>query len=303
MTRRGLVLFVLMSVIWGIPYLFIRVAVAEITPATLVLARTAIAAAILLPIALVRADLRPILARWRWLVTFTVIEIAVPWVMLGSAERHLSSSLTGLLIAGVPLVGTTFALATGGADRLGRAGLLGLLIGLVGVGAIVWGDFATTDATALLEIAIVVVGYAVGPAILARRLGGLSSVGVMALALALCAVVYVPIAAVQLPSVVPSPNVLAAVAILAVLCTAAAFLVFAALIDEIGPVRSTVITYVNPAVAAVLGVLVLKETFSFTMGIGLALVILGSTLATRRSRAGDGESSASVEAAWQPALD
>ena len=220
MTRRGLVLFALMSAIWGIPYLFIRVAVAEITPATLVLARTAIAAAILLPIALVRVDLRPILARWRWLVAFAAIEIAVPWVLLGSAEQHLSSSLTGLLIAGVPLVGTTFALTTGGADRLGRAGLLGLLIGLVGVAAIVWGDFATTDATALLEVAIVVVGYAVGPAILARRLGGLPSVGVMALSLTLCAVVYVPIAAVQLPSVVPSPNVLAAVAVLAVLCTA-----------------------------------------------------------------------------------
>jgi drug/metabolite transporter (DMT)-like permease len=303
MTRRGLVLFTLMSVIWGIPYLFIRVAVAEITPATLVLVRTAIAAAILLPIALVRVDLRPILARWRWLVTFAAIEIAVPWVMLGSAERHLSSSLTGLLIAGVPLVGTAFALATGGADRLGRAGLLGLLIGLVGVGAIVWGDFATTDVTALLEVAIVVVGYAVGPAILARRLGGLPSVGVMALALALCAVVYVPIAAVQLPSVVPSANVLAAVAILAVLCTAAGFLVFAALIDEIGPVRSTLITYINPAVAAVLGVLVLNEPFGVPMGIGLALVILGSTLATRRSRAGDGESPAPMEAAWQPALD
>ena len=303
MTRRGLVLFALMSVIWGIPYLFIRVAVAEITPATLVLARTAIAALILLPIALVRVDLRPILARWRWLVTFAAIEIAVPWVMLGSAERNLSSSLTGLLIAGVPLVGTTFALATRGADRLGRAGLLGLLIGLVGVGAIVWGDFATTDASAFLEVAVVVVGYAVGPAILARRLDGLPSVGVMALSLTLCAVVYVPIAAVQLPSVVPSSNVLAAVAILAVLCTAAGFLVFAALIDEIGPVRSTVITYINPAVAAVLGVLVLNETFSVTMGIGLALVILGSTLATRRSPAGDEESPASAEAAWQPALD
>jgi drug/metabolite transporter (DMT)-like permease len=303
MTRRGLVLFTLMSVIWGIPYLFIRVAVAEITPATLVLARTAVAAAILLPIALVRVDLRPILARWRWLVTFAAIEIAVPWVLLGSAEQHLSSSLTGLLIAGVPLVGTTFAIVTGGADRLGRAGLLGLLIGLLGVGAIVWGDFATTDAPAVLEVAIVVVCYAVGPAILARRLDGLPAVGVMALSLTLCAVVYVPIAAVQLPAAVPSPNVLAAVAILAVLCTAAGFLVFAALIDEIGPVRSTVITYINPAVAAVLGVLVLNETFSVTMGIGLALVILGSTLATRRTRAGDGSSPAAVEATWQPALD
>ncbi len=274
-----------MSVIWGIPYLFIRIAVAEITPATLVLGRTAIAAAILLPIAVATVDLRPILARWRWVLAFAAIEIAIPWVALGSAEQHLSSSLTGLLIAGVPLVGTVFALATGGTDRLGRTGLVGLLIGLVGVAAIVGGDYATTDPTALLQVGVVVVGYAVGPAILARRLGGLPTVGVMALSLALCAAVFVPIAAVQLPTTMPSTNVLAAVVILAVICTAAAFLVFAALIDELGPVRATVITYVNPAVAAILGVLVLNETFTVPMAIGFALVILGSTLATRRGRA------------------
>jgi len=303
MTRRGLVLFGLMSVIWGIPYLFIRVAVAEITPATLVLARTSIAAAILLPIAFARVDLRPVLARWRWVVAFAAVEIAIPWVALGSAEQHLSSSLTGLLVAGVPLVGTAFALATGGADRLGRAGLVGLLIGLVGVAAIVGADYATSDPTALVQIAVVVVGYAVGPAILARRLGGLPTVGVMALSLALCAVVYIPIAAVQLPSVVPSVNVIAAVVILAVVCTAAAFIVFAALIDEVGPVRATVITYVNPAVAAVLGVLVLREDFSPAMGIGFALVILGSTLATRRPQPGPAPLASPVEAPLHPARE
>jgi drug/metabolite transporter (DMT)-like permease len=297
MTRRGLVLFGLMSVIWGIPYLFIRVAVAEITPSALVLARTGLAAAILLPIALARVDLRPVLARWRWVVAFAAIEIAIPWVALGSAEQHLSSSLTGLLIAGVPLVSTTLALATGGADRLGRTALLGLLIGLVGVAAIVGGDYATSDPTALLQLAVVVVCYAVGPAILARRLGGLPTVGVMALSLALCAVVYLPIAAVQLPTVVPSTNVLASIVILAVVCTAAAFLVFGALIVEIGPVRATVITYVNPAVAAVLGVLVLNETFSVAMGIGFALVILGSTLATRPGRVVEAPGLVSVERA------
>jgi len=221
--------------------------------------------------------------------------------MLGSAEQHLSSSLAGLLIAGVPLVGTAFALATSGADRLGRTGLLGLLIGLIGVAAIVGGDFGTSDTTALLEIAVVVVGYAVGPAILSRRLGGLPSVGVMALSLALCAVVYVPIAAVQWPSVVPSTNVLASVAILAIVCTAAAFLAFAALIDEVGPVRATVITYVNPAVAAVLGVLVLHETLSVAMWFGFALVILGSTLATRPSGAVQGPGPPRVEAAFRTA--
>lgn len=289
MTRRGILLFSLMAVIWGIPYLFIRVAVAEISPAVLVFARTGIATAILLPIAIARVDLRAVLARWRWVVAFAAFEIAGPWVALGSAEQHLSSSLSGLLIAGVPLVGTAIALATGGTDRASRTGLFGLLLGLVGVAAIVGSDFASSDATAFLEIAIVIVGYAIGPAILSRRLGGLPAVGVMALSLGLCAVVYLPIAILQWPAVVPSTNVLAAIVILAVLCTAAAFLLFAELIREIGPVRSTVITYVNPAVAAVLGVLVLNETFTLAMGIGFALVILGSTLATRRPRDAAGE--------------
>jgi drug/metabolite transporter (DMT)-like permease len=283
-TRRGLTLFALMSVIWGIPYLLIRVAVGEISPATLVLARTTIAAAILLPFAVARLDLRPILARWRWVVAFTAVEIAIPWVMLGSAEQHLSSSLAGLLVAGVPLVGAAFAMATGGADRLGRTAVIGLLIGLGGVAAIVGADFATTDTTALLQIGVVVVGYAVGPAILVRRLGGLPALGVMAVSLALCALVFIPIGGADLPAAFPSSEVLVSVAILGVACTAAAFLVFAALIDEIGPVRATVITYVNPAVAAVLGVLILNETFTLAMGLGFGLVIVGSSLATRPSR-------------------
>jgi drug/metabolite transporter (DMT)-like permease len=281
-TRRGIVLFALMSVIWGIPYLFIRIAVGEITPAVLVLARTSLAAAILLPIALARVDLRPVLARWPWVVAFAAIEIALPWVALGSAEQEVSSSLAGLLIAGVPLVGTVIALATGGADRLGRTGLVGLAVGLAGVAAIVWGDFSASNPTAFVQIAIVVVCYAVGPAILARRLGGLPSLGIMAISLTLCALLYAPIAAVQWPAVLPSPNVLVSIVVLAVVCTAAAFIVFAALIDEVGPVRATVITYVNPAVAAVLGIVVLHEPFGPAMVAGFVLVILGSTLATRR---------------------
>jgi drug/metabolite transporter (DMT)-like permease len=282
LTQRGLVLFAALAVIWGIPYLFIRIAVDEISPATLVLFRTGLATAILLPLALSRVDFRPILARWPWLVAFAGIEIALPWVLLGSAEQQLSSSLTGLLIAGVPLVGTLVALVTGGADRLGRTAVIGLLVGLVGVAAIVGGDFGTTDPRALLEIGIVVVCYALGPAILARRLAGLPSLGVMALSLTLCALLYVPIAAVQLPAAWPSGSVVLSVVVLAVVCTAAAFLVFAALIDEVGPVRATVITYVNPAVAAVLGVLVLDESLTPAMIAGFALVIAGSALATRR---------------------
>jgi drug/metabolite transporter (DMT)-like permease len=284
-TRRVLVLFCLMSVIWGIPYLFIRIAVAEVTPATLVFWRTGIAAVILVPLALLRTDLRPVLARWRWVVAFAAVEIAIPWVLLGSAEQVVSSSLAALLVAGVPLVGAVIAVLTGG-ERLGRTGLLGLLIGLLGVGAIVGGDLQASNIVALVEMGFVVLGYAIGPAILSRRLGGLPSVAVMALSLGLTALLYAPVAIVQRPPAVPSTEALAAILILGIVCTALAFVLFSALIGAIGPVRATVITYVNPAVAAVLGVVVLGESFTPAMAAGFGLVILGSALATRPARGG-----------------
>lgn len=284
MTRRGLILFGVMSLIWGIPYLFIRIAVDEISPATLVFARTAIAAVILLPIALTRTDYRAVLVRWRWVVAFAVAEVAIPWVMLGSAEQHISSSLAGLLVAGVPLVATVLSVVTGGRDRVGRVGFLGLLIGLAGVAAIVGVNLGSSNAAAIAGMTLVVIGYAVGPAILGRRLAGLSPVAVMAFSLSLCALVYAPIAYLQRPAAVPSPEVLGAVAVLGVVCTAAAFVLFSVLIEEIGPVRSTVVTYLNPAVAAVLGVTVLSESFTAPMAAGFGLVMLGSVLATRPTR-------------------
>jgi drug/metabolite transporter (DMT)-like permease len=292
MSRRGLVLFAAMSIIWGIPYLLIRVAVAEISPALLVFSRTAIAAALLVPIALLRVDLRSVRRHWPWVVAFAGIEIAIPWLMLGGAEQTISSSLAGLLVAGVPLVGATIAVIVGGPDRVGRRQAAGLLIGFAGVAAIAGGDFEAESALALVQIAIVVVCYALGPFILSRRLVGVPSLGIMAASLALTALLYLPVALVSWPATPPGQDVLASIVILAVVCTAAAFLVFAALIREVGPVRATVITYVNPVVAAVLGVLILDETLTPPMLVGFALALAGSTLATRRPEAPEAEAAA-----------
>ena len=282
MTRRGAMLFAAMCAIWGIPYLLIRVAVRELSPATLVLARTTIAALLLLPVAARRGELRPVLTRWAPLLGFALVEIAIPWILLSSAERQLSSSLSGLLIAAVPLVGAVIARTTGARERLsGRAGA-GLAIGLVGVAAIVGLDLGGASVRPLAEIGVVVLGYAAGPAILSRFLADLPARGVIAASLAIGAVLNAPLAALSFPSQVPSWSVIASVLVLAVVCTALAFLLFFALIAEVGPVRATVITYVNPAVAAVLGVAVLGERFTVGMGIGFALVLIGSFLATRR---------------------
>lgn len=292
MTRRGLILFAAMSIIWGIPYLLIRITVAEVSPAVLVFSRTAIAAALLLPIALLRVDLRSVLRHWPWVVAFAAIEIAIPWLMLGAAEQTISSSLAGLLIAGVPIVGATIAAIVGGPDRVGRRQLVGLLIGFAGVATIVGGDFQAENALALAQVAIVVVCYALGPFILSRRLVDVPSLGIMAIALTLTALVYAPVALLSWPASPPSRDVLVSIAILALVCTAAAFLVFAALIREIGPVRATVITYVNPVVAAVLGVLILDETLTLAMLVGFGLAITGSTLATRRPEPPEAEAAA-----------
>jgi drug/metabolite transporter (DMT)-like permease len=282
MSRRGLVLFAAMCVIWGIPYLLIRVAVGELTPAVLVFLRTGLAALILLPIAFTRGGLGVIGNRWPWLLLFAAVEVAIPWFMLSSAEQHITSALAGLLISAVPLVSLVIALMFGNRQQMGRVNLAGLLLGLVGVALIVGFDLRASDWTALAEMAIVVVGYSLGPALLARYLTGIPAVTVNGAALALCCIVYAPVAALQWPHTGLSLAVIGAVVVLAVVCTATAFLLFFALIAEVGPVRATVITYVNPAVAAVLGVGVLHESLTLGMLAGFALVLAGSGLATRR---------------------
>jgi len=231
------------------------------------------------PLAAARGELVPLLSRWRPLVLFAAVEIAVPWALLSTAEQHLSSSFTGLTIAAVPLVGALIA-----RERLGGWSLFGLLLGLAGVAALVGLNLSGTSSAGILDIAGVVVGYAVGPWILANYLRGLPALGVIAASLAITALVYVPIAAFSLPAAMPPAKVVASILTLALVCTALAFVLFFALIEEIGPVRATVITYVNPAVAAVLGVAVLGESFTTGMGVGFALILVGSFLAARMRR-------------------
>jgi drug/metabolite transporter (DMT)-like permease len=281
-TRRGALLFAAMCVIWGIPYLMIRVAVRELAPVTLVFLRTGLAALLLTPFAAFRGELRPLVRRWRPLVAYTAIEVAVPWVLLARAETRLSSSLTGLLIAAVPLVGAVVVTVTGDRERQGRRRWLGLLVGLGGVAALVGLDVGQVDAVALVEIACVAVCYAVGPIVLSRYLAGAPALGVVAASLLVTALAYAPLAAIRWPGAMPSEHVVESVLGLALVCTALAFLVFFALIAEVGPVRATVITYVNPAVAAIVGVALLSEHLTAGMVVGFALVLGGSVLATGR---------------------
>jgi drug/metabolite transporter (DMT)-like permease len=274
-----------MAVIWGIPYLLIKIAIGELTPASLVLLRTAIGAALLLPVAAARGWLATLFPYWRWVLAYTIVEVSLPWFLLADGERRLSSSLTGLMIAAVPLVTAVLQLLTRADERLDRRRVVGLLVGMIGVAILVGLNVSFKDLWAVGEVGLVVLGYSAGPIIIARRLPSLPAVGVVAASLILTALFYLPVGLPQLPRTLPSGQVLMAVLILAVVCTALAFLLFFALIGEVGPVRATIITYFNPAVALLLGVVVLNEPFTLGAVVGFSLILVGSVFATRRTSA------------------
>ena len=281
MSRRGWALFVALGVIWGIPYLLIKVAVEDLSPAMLVLARTGLASLLIVPLAAARHQLRLLLPRWRPLLVYTAVEICLPWVLLGYAEQRLSSSLTGLLVASVPLVSAVLVTVTGH-ERLGSRNVVGLLVGFAGVSVLAGFDVDASNSGAVAAVGVVAVCYALGPLILSRHLADLPGLGVVAASLAITAVVYLPIGIAQRPTEAPGVDTWLSVVGLAVLCTAVAFIVFFRLIAEVGPARATVITYVNPAVALVLGVIVLDERVTVAIGAGFALILAGSVLATSR---------------------
>jgi drug/metabolite transporter (DMT)-like permease len=272
-----------MCVLWGIPYLLIKVAVDELSPSVIVLTRTGVGALVLLPIAAARGYLRPLVPLWRWLLLFSVLEIAGPWLLLTDAERHLSSSLSGLLIAAVPLVSAVASQVLGSDDRLDATRVLGLAIGLTGVAVLLGLDIGG-EVGAAAEIGLVALGYGTAPQIITRKFAHLPSLGVIATSLAITAVFYAPIAAFSWPSHVPSGKVLWSLTGLSLACTVAAFLVFFALIAEAGPNRASVITFVNPAVALILGVLLLGESFTLGIALGFPLILVGCVVATRHAR-------------------
>jgi drug/metabolite transporter (DMT)-like permease len=286
-SKRGWLLFSTMSVIWGIPYLFIKVALEGVSAPFLVFCRTAIAASILLPIALRRGLVRPTLHLWRPLLAFTVLEIGLPWLFLNDAEEHISSSLSGLLIAAVPLISTIIVWRLGDRSALDRTRLLGLLVGVGGVVAVMGLDLGSASAPRMGEVLLVAVGYATAPIIADRYLSGVPSLAVLSLALTTVAVAYLPAAIFTHPHTVPSAASLSAIAVLGVVCTAAAFLLFFLLIAEVGPVRSTIITFVNPAVAVVLGMIVLGEPFTAGIAVGFPLIVAGCWLSTRKPAGGN----------------
>ena len=283
MTRRGWVLFIALGVLWGMPYLLIRIAVSAVDPLVVAGSRTLIGALLLLPIAWHRKVLLAGFRRWQWLLAYTLVEINIPWLLLGHAETRLNSSTAGLLLAVVPLFAALIVTKLGH-ESLEPRRLLGLGVGFAGVALLVGMDIHFSDLPAVAATMVVALCYAIGPIIVDRKLKDVPAIGVVTASLIVAALLYAPFAPMVWPEHIPASAAWSVVG-LGVLCTAAAFLVFFALIGEAGPARATVITYVNPAVAIVLGAVVLSEPLTLGMVIGFPLVIVGSVLGTSRVRA------------------
>ena len=240
MTRRGWLLFATMGVIWGLPYLLIKVAVEHVSPPVVVFGRTSLAAVVLLALAARSGALRPALLHWRPVLAFAAIEMAGPWLLLTNAEKRLPSGLTGLLVSCVPIFGALAAYALGDRSALGLIRVLGIAVGLGGVALLVGRDLDGTGGIpwwSVVAVLLVCVGYATAPFIVARRLGDVPTIGVVAVSITAVALVTAPPAWLSRPDSMPPATTLWSVLGLAVLCTGIAFVVFFALIDEIGPAR------------------------------------------------------------------
>lgn len=282
MSARAWALFASVSLIWGMPYLFIKIAVDEISPSVVAWSRLAIAAVVLLPVAWKLGALRGLGKRWRILTVFAAVEMAIPWPLIGYGEVHVSSSLTAILIATVPLFVALLATRFDHAERPTPTRLVGMLIGLGGVAALVGIDIGghgdqLVGALAILFSAFL---YAIGPMIVKRRLSDVDPLGPVAASLGVATLLITPFALADVPTSVPSADTLASVAVLGLLCSALAFLFFFRLIAEIGPGRATVITYINPVVALALGVAILDESVTTGVVVGLLLILAGSWLST-----------------------
>ncbi len=273
-----------MAVIWGIPYLLIRVAVRQLDPGVLVFLRTAPAAALLWPLVIARRHVPAVLAHWRWIVIFGVVEFGVPWYFMASAERHLTSSLTSLLICCVPLLSILGQRLRPGREPVSRRRYAGLLTGVVGVALLVGFNVQSGSLIWMGAMLVVCVGYTVGPAILSSKLASVPGLAIVAGATTVVALAWLPWTVARWPERV-NAETWSSVAVLSVVCTAGAFLCFHELVKEAGPSRATVVTYVNTALAVVLGVAILNEPLTTGIVLGFPFVLVGSVLATSAPRA------------------
>jgi drug/metabolite transporter (DMT)-like permease len=282
-SARAWAIFGGVSVLWGIPYLFIKIAVDDgVPPAFLAWVRVILAATLLLAASWRAGTLQTVRGQWRWLAVFAVAEITIPFPLIAAGEQHVASSLAAIIIATAPLFVALLAIRFDASERVKGRRLAGLVIGLSGVVALVGIDVAGRGDELLGALAILAAAfcYAIGPMVLKRHLAKLDQVASMGSALAIAAVLLTPAVALDPPSAPLSGEAIAALVVLGLLCTAAAFVLYGMLIAEVGAGRALVITYINPVVAVALGVAILGERPGAGAIAGLLLILAGSWLST-----------------------
>lgn len=282
MNRRGWLLLAAMGVVWGVPYLLIKVAVGDVSPATVVFGRTAIGALLLLPFARRFGGFRVLRGHWPAVLGFAVLEIVLPWILLSNAERTLTSSTTGLLVATVPIAAVVLGRFV---DRQPVAAVrwVGLAVALGGVALLLGPGAAANDPWAVVQVLLAALGYATAPIIADRHLRGVPTIPLTTTCLGLTALLYLPPALLAGHPHLPGLRAALALVGLGVVCTAVAFVLFFRLITEVGAARSTLVAYLNPVVAVALGAAVLREPVTLAVLVATALILAGSAAASRRA--------------------
>ena len=270
---------------WGIPYLLMKIAVEDFPPAAVVAGRTLIGAAILIPIAVYRKTFKGAVLGFKFVAFYAVMEMIGPWILITTAEQHISTGLTGLLVSTVPIFATVITSLRGDHSVWEFKRIFGIVIGFIGLIAVVGIESLSgnSDPVAIGMVVLASVGYAYAVIMVTSNLPLVDGIAINGLAMALTSVFWAPVAIAQWPSSI-SFNAVAALVALGIFSTAIAFILFFTLLKDIGPARGSLVTYVNTAVAVVLGVIILREPLTSGIVIGLPLVLIGSYLASRKSK-------------------
>jgi drug/metabolite transporter (DMT)-like permease len=280
--RRNWILLLILAALWGASYLFIKIGLDDLSPAGVVFTRTALAALVLMPIAIQRGGMAPLWRRAPGLFALGAVQVAAPFLLISAGERHIASSLAGILVAAAPIFTAIFAIWLDDNERLSAPGIVGVAIGIVGVGLLLGVDLGGSSTALLggLMVVLASVGYALGGFGLKRYFTGYQPIALVASTMSASAIMTLPLFLIDLPSHVGLDTV-GAISALGFGGTGIAFVIYYTLNREIGPTRTSLVAYVAPVFAVVYGVTLLSEKFTLTTAIGIVLIVGGSWLAAR----------------------
>ena len=284
MTRKSLFHFILVGILWGVPYLLMKVAVVDFPPAVVVAGRTLIGAMILIPIALYRKSFKGAVIGFKFVALYALLEMIGPWILITTAEQKIDSGLAAILVSTVPIFATIITSLRGDHSVWQFKRVFGIVIGFIGLIAVVGIEslFGTSDPKSIAMVVLAALGYAYAVIMVTSNLPLVDGIAINGLAMAITTIFWTPFAIVQWPSQI-SLNSLLSLLALGVFSTALAFIYFFRLMDEIGPARSSLVTYLSTAVAVILGVIILREPLTVGILVGLPFVLIGSYLASRKN--------------------